>query len=323
MDSFKGEKVLVTGITGFIGGHLARSLIERGARVHGISRRTDAPNLTSSIRKAIEIHPLDIRDGNGIARLLREEEYSYVFHLASQADTWQSIQQPYDTIQTNVMGTLNLLEAIRLAPHPPISVFAGSVRVFHFSTHGGKANYSEALHPYDASKVAAEVIVASYLHAYSLPGAVARNTNTYGGNDLNFSRLVPRIMKGIFTEKKIVLRGDGKVRRDFMYVEDAVEGMLALALRAPHLKRMEYTFASGENVSVGDIVEKALALLPRNDITIEWQTEQPLQDRDQVTCDISVTQKELGWRPTHSLTEGLKRTLQWYENHFAHGGEKE
>lgn len=312
------KKVLITGMNGFIGSHLARSLIENGAHVHGTSRsKSNYMYLTDRIFDKTIIHPMAIESFSDIEQVLKQEDFDVVFHLASQSDTWKSIQEPYTTMQTNVLGTLNVLEALRRMKNNASFVLAGSVRVFQQVSVPNEE--VQLLHPYDASKMAADVLAMSYIRAYGMSGAIARNTNTYGENDLNFARLIPRIMKSALVDKKISLWGDGSLKRDFMHVSDAVHGMLLLAEKLPSLKAgaKEFTFATGKNHSVAEIVELVKTGLHSQNVKVEWVKSESMKDRDQPACDVSMAKKQLGWSPKVALPEGLLRTQEWYEKYFS------
>lgn len=318
MGHFTGKKILITGINGFIGSHLAHALVEEHAIVEGTSRNpAETPRLTQLLRdQKIPIHRLEFREKrNFISSLLEKGEYDTIFHLASQSDTWNSTQKPLETFETNVNGTLQLLETLRqIRSNTPI-VIAGSVRAFE-PLNSSKVDVMAPLHPYDASKFCMQIMALSYFNAYSIPGAIAQNTNVFGPNDTNYNRLIPKIMKTLFNDEKIVLKGNGQIKRDFLYVKDAVRGMLSAAenLSHPHARGKSFTFASGKRSSIREIAETIKKLLPKKaDISFD---NQPFEDRDHPQIDISPTTSLLGWKPLYSLEQGLKETIEWYDAYY-------
>ncbi len=320
MESFSGKKALVTGINGFVGTHLARTLMEKGMEVHGLVR--DAKNIPyldgANLPEKPHLHVGDIRDADAVRKAVSAHEYSHVFHLASQSNTWKSAENPRETFEINTLGTLNLLEAIRQTNHTPSFIMGGSVRVFHYTAKPGQIGKEEGMHAYDASKAMAEMMVSSYFQTYGMNGAIARNTNLYGGNDLNFFRLIPTIMKGVLVDHAIKLWGKGQVKRDFLYVRDAVDGMVLLGEKAENksIRGNAFTFASGETSSVNDICSMVKDISPVP-FSIEWSEKNNVSDRDQEALDVSHTQEVLGWAPHTSMKDGLQKTMQWYHDYFS------
>ena len=213
--------VLITGVNGFLGSHLARALLNEGAAIHGLTRNPDAPAYLEweNLSEKIMLHAGDIRDSSALENIFSENKFTHVFHLAAESDTWRSAERPRETFETNVGGTLNVLEFCRTQEEKPCIIFGGSVRVFHYQPKSGiRTMNGGGLHAYDASKAMSEMLVGSYLQTYGFPGAIVRNTNLYGENDLNFRRLVPRIMEGVFGKMPLSLQGDGSLQRDFLHV---------------------------------------------------------------------------------------------------------
>lgn len=318
--NWAGQKVLITGINGFIGVHLARRLSEMGAQVEGTSRDTHhmlylrAAGLEGKFR----VHTADLKDEKPIAEIIRTGNYSAIFHLASQSDTWKSIDAPYETIRTNVGGTLNLLEAIRKSGKRPLVIISGTVRAFYDHT---AHDPGVGLHPYDASKMGMELIALSYFHAYKIPGAIAKNTNVFGENDLNFSRLIPLIIKQALTgNKSIRLKGNGSVKRDYIHVHDVVNGMLALAsnMDNPSVKGHSFTFATGEQISVREVCQQIQRALGKN-TPVEFDENEELSDRNQPSLDTRHTTHVLGWKSAISFEKGIASTIDWYTHYFSEG----
>jgi CDP-glucose 4,6-dehydratase len=313
------RKVLVTGVNGFIGSHLTRTLLDKGFDVHGISRRPGQTPYLKGIEglERIPLHAGDVLDAGFLDDLFAQHEFEGVFHLASQSDTWKSAQHPTETWDVNVNGTLNLMETLRKRKNETRVLVMSSVRVFQSPTSNPGEPELIQLHPYDASKWAAEVLSASYFHTYGIQGAIARSTNVYGPNDYNFSRLIPRIMKGVFVDGKIRLRGDGQLKRDFMHVSDTVLGLLAMyeQLPSPHVKGKSLTLATGKSHSIREMVniiqEESGEKTP-----VEWEETNSMHERDQPIIDMRVTEEVLKWNARRDIHEGLRDTVKWYQNYF-------
>lgn len=316
-----GKKILITGINGFIGSHVARVLKEKGAIIEGASRNPQHTPYLDRIfpSRPFVVHSLELRNAESVRALVKSNDYDIIFHLASQSDTWKSTQIPVETFESNVNGTLFLLDALRVKGTNTPLILAGSVRAFE-PLSSNQTDVMAPLHPYDASKFCTQVIARSYFHAYGMPGAIAQNTNIYGPNDTNFNRLIPIMMKTLFAKKKIVLKGDGKIKRDFLYVDDAVCGMILLAENCERkdINGKAVTFASGKLSSIRQIAE-----IVRDSFsfpTIIDFDNHPFEDRDHPILDNSVARELLGWSPAFSLEKGLGETVPWYEDYFSKNG---
>ncbi len=317
--SWNGKKVLITGVNGFIGVHLAKELLHRGAFVDGTTRQLKQTSYlhVAGLEKKITLFACDVANKEDVHALLEKGRYDVVFHLASQSDTWKSINSPYETMRTNVVGTLNILESVRILEQKPRVILAGTVRAFYDQS---SEDAGEGLHPYDASKMSMESIALSYFNAYSIFGAVAKNTNIYGENDLNFSRLIPLIMKQVFVEKKIMLKGNGKLARDFMHVSDAVSGLLTLAERVGEkdISGHTFTFATGMNTSIQRVCDLIISNHGEK-LPVVFDDHHSLVERNQPVLSVERTQRLLGWKTRVSLAQGLEKTMNWYHDYFTEG----
>ena len=226
-----GRSVFVTGAYGLLGSQLVKQLVEAGARVTVLKRDvvvSSALVLEGTEERVNVVHG-DICDGSLIERALAEYEVESVFHLAAQTIVGIANRSPLSTFETNVRGTWTVLEACR-------SLDVGSVVVAASDKAYGPQEelpYTERFaleprYPYDASKAAADMIARSYWHTFGLRVAVTRFANLYGGGDLNLSRLVPEAALAAIDGRPPVIRSDGTLERDFLYVDDAVRAYLAI-----------------------------------------------------------------------------------------------
>ncbi|MEK6562759.1 MAG: NAD-dependent epimerase/dehydratase family protein, partial [Candidatus Binatota bacterium] len=173
------------------------------------------------------------------------------------------------------------------------------------------------LYPYDASKACADIIARSYFVSYGLPVAVTRNANTYGGGDLNFSRIVPDAIRCLLQGKEFIIRSDGAPERDYMYVEDAVDGYITLAgqVEKKEVKGEAFNFGTGVPISVLALF-KVIARLcgkPKSNPRILGIAKNEI-DRQYLAVDKA--KSILRWSPQFSLEDGLKRTIVWYRRYL-------
>jgi CDP-glucose 4,6-dehydratase len=316
---------LVSGAHGFVGSHLARALLERGEAVRVLDRpapreadvggeRLSGLDLLG-IRGEVELVEADLRDPDAVARAVAGAEA--VFHLAAQTIVGVARRSPLETFEVNVRGAWNVFEACR-ADDVERVVFASSDKAYGASS---ELPYREdfplrGIHPYDASKAAADTIARSYAAAYHLPLAVTRFANVYGGGDLNFSRLIPETVVAVLEGRPPVIRSDGSPERDFLHVDDAVAAYLAIAAELPGAAAGEAFNAGGERPhSVREVVE-TIAAVSGSDVEPDFQgAGNPAGEIDRQFVDSTKLRELAGWRPAVELEDGLRRTLGWYREH--------
>jgi CDP-glucose 4,6-dehydratase len=308
----------VTGAHGLLGSWLVKGLLDRGVRVAVLRRDEPARSALAleGTEARVDVVPGDVTDPAVVARALADYEADTVFHLAAQTLVGTARRSPGATFDTNVRGTWTVLEACRAAGVERVLV-ASSDKAYGPSDD---LPYREdaplrARFPYDASKAAADLIARSYFHTYELPVAVTRFANLYGGGDLNFSRLVPEAVAAAIQGRAPVIRSDGRMERDFLYVEDAVAAYLALADALPGggAAGQAFNAGGGRPIAVLDVVRAVCAAA---DVSLEpvvldeARAEIPRQYVD------SAKLRELtGWEPAVGLDEGLRRTVDWYRAH--------
>lgn len=318
MSGFSGRPVLVTGGTGFIGSWLVARLLDLGAEVTLLVLDHDP---ASELLRSGRIAACRVVDGrlesiDDVERALLSSGAEVVFHLGAQALVIPALEAPLLTLEANVRGTYNLLEACRRhARGLSAVVVASSDKAY------GDAPvlpYTEEMpvegrHPYDVSKSCADLISRAYAQTWGLPVTVARCGNVYGGGDLAWSRIVPGTIRSVLRGERPVIRSDGRYTRDYIHVDDVVEAYLALALATGGAARPGdvFNFAPGAPASVREIVGEILAILGRTDLEPVVLDAARAEIRDQA-LDATRARERLGWAPSLSLREGLERTVPWY-----------
>ena len=312
--------MLVTGGTGFAGGWLIRRLHELGADVICVVRDwvPDAAALSGAMPQDFTLVFGDVRDQALVERTLGDYEIEVVFHLAAQTIVPIANRNPVETLDTNIRGTSSLLEACRRSPLVRAIVVASSDKAY-----GAQRDlpYREEmpltpLHPYDVSKACADLIARSYAATYDLPVAVTRAGNFFGGGDLNWSRLFPGTIRSALRGRRPVIRSDGTPRRDYVYVEDAVEAYLLLArcVLEGQIRGEAVNISYERPLTVREVVgailtETGVDLEP----VVEGSATHEIQDQ---YLDATRARSELGWAPSFDFDEGLHRTVEWYRAHL-------
>ncbi len=319
---WKNRRVFVTGCTGILGSWLTLALLDAGADVVGLIRdRVPLSNLNlSGAVKRITAVDGDICDGELLQRALNEYEIEIVFHLAAQPLVRLANRAPTSTLDINIRGSWLLLEACRVTPTVKRIVMASSDKAYGDQP---VLPYSEdaplqGRHPYDVSKSCADLIAQTYATTYRLPVAITRCGNIYGGGDLNWDRIVPGTMRSVLRGESPVIRSDGSPVRDYLYVDDIVDGYLRLAehLDDPALYGQAFNFGMDDPRSALDMAKAIIAISDHPDLKPTVLNQASNEIGQQYLASAKAHQV-LGWSARYSLDEGLRRTFAWYRDFLA------
>ena len=317
--TWRSRTALVTGIGGFVGGGLALELLRRGARVVGIVRDSAGSRLLGrlGILDGVELVSGSIAEPGIVQRAINEYEVDTVFHLAAQAIVGVANRSPLSTFESNITGTWQLLEAARLSRLVRRVVVASSDKAYGDQD---VLPYTEetplaGTYPYDASKVCTDVLARCYAVTYDLPIAVIRCANIYGPGDLNWSRLIPGTVRSVLQGERPIIRSDGTPERDYLYLDDAVDGYLRVADYLPAGTGEAFNLGTGVAVSALSLVNTILTAAGRRDLApiILGQGDGEI-DRQCLSADKA--QRLLDWAPLTSLITGLGQTVDWYAGHL-------
>ena len=327
---WQGKNVFITGINGFIGGNLAKLLVQSGANVFGLIRNQSEKSFLyyEGIAKETVNILGDILDKELVSRIISEENINVVFHLAAQVEVGVGMQNPFLTFETNIRGTYTLLEAIRLNKGSvEAAVFASTDKAY--GSYGkDQMPYKEDYplrprYPYDTSKACADMLAQSYTNEiYALPLVITRFSNIYGPGQLNFSALIPDSIRSAQGYTKFIPRSDGSMIRDFIFVED-VAGLYAKIAEGlagdPGMLSGEI-FNAGTNmpVTVRELLAKVYTLAGNTgDYEEVLKLMKNREAVGEISCqymDFKKVLKFFGWQPEHTLDDGLIKTMEWYTN---------
>jgi NAD dependent epimerase/dehydratase len=325
--NYEGVKVLITGADGFIGSHLTEKLVARGARVTALCLYNsfdhcgwldDIPESTRAKLKAVRG---DIRDSAFVRRIMREQEI--VFHLAALIAIPHSYTAAQSYVETNVLGTLNLLEAARES---------GVARLVHTSTsevYGTaitmpitESHPLQGQSPYSATKIGADMMAEAFARSFELPIVILRPFNTFGPRQSERAVIPVIIRQALDPNCSAILIGDTSPVRDFTFVADTTEAFLASGT-APKIQfGRPYNAGSGKAVTIMDVVNLVTRLTNCDKPTIERDPERMRPAGSEVRAllaDSSRLEAVTGWRTTIDLREGLKRTIAWWRSRLEDG----
>jgi len=313
---WRHRSVAVTGGTGFLGSHLVAALRALGARVTVVIR--DDVTLTSIHGQwwdAVNRVRGDVCDLAFMERVLAEYEVETLIHLAAQSQVGVANANPVPTFDSNIRGTWSTLEAARRSSSVGETVVASSDKAYGAQD---TLPYHEEMalrpvNPYDVSKAAGDMIATSFAHTFGLRVAVTRCANFYGPGDLNWERLIPGTFRTLLSGQRPVIRSDGSLVRDYLFVEDGVRGYLQLAqsLAADSsLSGQAFNFSAEHPMTVLDVVtmvQKAVGSELEPDIRATSTGEIRHQH-----LSAAKARALLGWQARCAFEEGLALTADWY-----------
>ncbi len=326
-------KILITGVAGFIGYHLAQRLLAEGETICGIDNLNAYYDVELKRDRLAQLkeHPnfsfelLDLADRPGLAALFKAAGFDRAINLAAQAGVRHSLENPFSYIDSNIVGFTNLLEACR---HYPVEhlVYASSSSVYGANTKVPFAvtdNVDRPVSLYAATKKANELMAYTYSHLYNIPTTGLRFFTVYGPwgrPDMAYFKFVQAILAG----KTIDIYNFGKMERDFTYIDDIVEGLVRVLYKAPSMPKAEalhspppyrlYNIGNHTPVQLLqfiEVIEQTLGqTAPKNFL--------PMQPGEVIStyADIDDLVQDFGFKPGTSLEEGITRFVQWYRDYY-------
>lgn len=332
-------KVLVTGVAGFIGYHLTQRLLAEDIEVYGIDNLNDYYDVKLKKARLAQLQPqarftfelLDLVNRDRILQLFPEQSFDYVINLAAQAGVRYSLENPFAYVDSNMSGFVNLLEGCRQTQVKHL-VFASSSSVYGANTKVPFAVADNVDHPislYAASKKANELIAHVYSHLYNLPATGLRFFTVYGPwgrPDMAYFKFVKAIQEG----KAIDVYNFGKMKRDFTYVDDVIEGVVRVMHKPPKINSKEaanlaqastnqapyklYNIGNNSPVELMtfiEVIEKALGQTVEKNFL-------PMQPGDVLStyADVDDLMKDVGFKPSTTIEEGIHRFVRWYQHYY-------
>ena len=310
-----GERVLVTGAGGFIGSHLIEAALGAGASVRAFVRYNSRNDygwleaLPAELLEEVDVFRGDLCNPEAVAAAL--SGCTTVLHLGALVPIPYSYRHPREFVATNVVGTLNLLEAARRSDvgrivHTSTSEVYGTPRAVPI----GEDHPLQAQSPYAASKVGADQLALSYWRSFETPVVIVRPFNTFGPRQ-SARAVVPTVVMQALAGERVEL-GATWPTRDFLFVTDTAAGMLRCA-QVAGIEGEVINLGTGVEASVGEVVERVGELVGRrlDVVAASGRLRPPASEVQRLVCDAGKARALLGWRPEVDLAEGLRRTVEW------------
>lgn len=333
----KQQKVLVTGAAGFIGFHLSKKLLEKNYTVIGIDNINDyySPSLKEDRLRLLKQYSnfsffkINLREKEKVDNIFNNFKFDYVIHLAAQAGVRYSLENPYAYIDSNIIGFMNILEACRFNPVKHLlyasssSVYGGNKTVPFSTNH----NVDHPVSLYAATKKSNELMAHTYSHLYNIPTTGLRFFTVYGPwgrPDMAYFSFAKNIIEG----KPIKVFNYGKMKRDFTYIDDIVEGVVRLIPLVPKSnenwdnKDISSSFAPYKIYNIGNNhpveLEKFIAILEEKIGKRAMKEYLSMQsgDVERTYADIGDLEKNINFKPSTSIEDGLELFVDWFKNYY-------
>lgn len=322
------RRVLVTGASGMVGSWLTRWLVDAGA--HAVVLVADSDPASELFRSGY-VGQCSVVNGRlevyeDVERAINNHEVDLVFHLGAQPIVGAANRSPRHTFESNIQGTWNVLESVRLLG----GLVQGVVVASSDKAYGTQDQlpYTEdmsmnGVHPYEVSKSCTDLLARSYAQTFGLPVTIARCGNIFGGGDLNWNRIVPGTFRSIVKQEQPVLRSDGTFVRDYLHVDDIVHAYLLLGERTGEveMRGQAFNFSNEAPLTVLEIFEAICTVAGFPDLSPKIMSSAHGEIRDQY-LDATKARNLLGWSPSVSLNEGLSKTWNWYREFFKRENEQ-
>jgi CDP-glucose 4,6-dehydratase len=305
------KTILVTGGAGFIGSHVVDALIQKNHKVIVMDDLSSGKK--ENINPKAKFYKADVRNQK-ISEIFEKENPQIVFHFAAQPLVDQAYKNPFEAIEINVMGTVNILEICRKRGNLEAIVIVSSDKAYGKSKDLPYKEHSplKGDHPYDVSKSAADLIAQTYFSTYNLPVIITRFSNVYGPGDFNFSRIIPGVIESIIKNKEFLIRSDGKMIREYTYVKDIADGCIKLIENREKILGQAFNFGSKNIFNVIDVINKIdRALSTKTDYKVLNVSKNEIPEQ---YLDWTKAKETLNWQPQTTFEDGIRETFDWIKS---------
>tara|TARA_B100000965_G_scaffold70340_1_gene55498 strand:- start:225 stop:1199 length:975 start_codon:yes stop_codon:yes gene_type:complete len=317
------KNILVTGGFGILGRSLIKQLLNnKKNKVFLLDRSSNSKKiLTLNIKsKNLKVIRADFTNDKILSKLIKNKNIGTIFHLGAVTQVIDAYKSPVETFNCNITGTINILEAIRNTNKDIIFIYSSSDKAYgelknkeYYEDHPLKGDF-----PYDVSKSASDLISQSYVKTYGLRVGIIRSGNIYGPGDYNKDRLVPHVIISTLKNKRSVLRSNGKLIRDYIYVEDVSRAYVLLMNEMMRKRRKLYIYnlGSSENLTVIQLVKLIVKKIKNSKLRPKILNSTTRIEIKKQKLNYNRILNDLGWKPRWNIDKAMEVTISWYKNNI-------
>lgn len=306
------SRVAITGATGLLGSHLANSLLENNFEVFGLIKDENHQSLLShNVRRFYG----DMNVSKDLSEFIDYSKPDYFFHLAALTQAYDSIKNPYQTFYSNCLGTINVLENLRIFAKCKAIVVASSDKAYGELLND---SYTElhplnGTYPYDASKSITDVIAKSYRNTYAMPITITRACNIYGKGDFNFQRLIPGLILSYIEQSTFTVRNEGSDLREYIHVDDVVNAYEKIMVYTEEVGlESAFNISSGWVLTTNQVIDIVQSII-KDKVKLNYAQVESLEIKKQA-LNSSLLRDNTGWQVRKDLKISLEETINWYIN---------
>lgn len=310
------KNILVTGGVGLLGKPLAIFLQKNNYKVFVLDKSTNKKRNNLITKKRIKYIYGNFKNKFFLRKIIKKMKIKVIFHTGATTQVLEGLKYPLETYKNNIMGTINILECIREIDPSILLIYSSSDKAYGEIK---KRNYLEndnlnSIYPYDLSKTCSDLICQSYSSVYNLKIAIVRCGNLFGPGDFNKNRIIPETIISTIKNQKLKIRSSGKLIRDYLYIDDAVKAyyLIMNKLKKSKNKTLIYNVGSKDNMSVIKLVNFILTLMNKKNLKPVILNQSKKEIKVQKLNDNKI-RKELNWKQSNSMREGLIKTINWYK----------
>mgnify|MGYP006090815147 FL=1 len=317
------NNIIVTGGLGILGREVVNQLLKNKNNFIIIIDKEKSKKKIATFKqdlKKVKFLNIDFTNKKNFFLVLKKYKISTVFHLGAVTQVLEAYSNPYNTFNSNIMGTINILEAIKDLNKNIKFIYSSSDKAYgELKKKEYYENFPlEGDFPYDVSKSASDLIAQTYSKTYQLNIGIVRSGNIYGPGDFNTDRLIPHVVTSYLRNKKPILRSNGKLIRDYLYVGDVARAYVALMnhMKKKKQKLFIYNVGSKENFRVITLVNNIKKILEKKHLNPLILNNSNIEIKRQ-KLNFNKIKRELKWYPKVNITQGLKKTILWYKNNLS------
>ena len=316
------NNIIITGGLGILGREVINQLLKNKNNFIIIIDKEISKKKISTFKlnlKNVKFLNFDFTNKKKIFSVFKKYDISTVFHLGAVTQVLEAFKNPYKTFNSNIIGTINILEAIKELNMNIKFIYSSSDKAYgelkkkeYYENFPLKGDF-----PYDVSKSASDLIVQTYSKTYQLKVGIVRSGNIYGPGDFNTDRLVPHVITSYLRNKKPILRSNGRLIRDYLYVGDVARAYIILMSHMNKKKQKLYTYNVGskENFKVITLVNNIKKILNKNNLEPIILNNSNIEIKRQ-KLNYNKIKRELKWSPRVDIMKGLKKTISWYKDNL-------